>query len=257
MLPSFSVNCHMSSTSADIKPLGQFSVRNSSGGVERSHPFYFSFCKTSIPASSPMLGILRSTFLWNKSPLFDHVLHIVAPCPNKQVLGSDASLVVTMMTSKQTFRDWTMGQFPSDTMGSYVMTSQPEYPISIWSQITNPFPASVRTTLINLAPEPFCYWLSFSFVGTDSGATFSPVPCGWADSEGTVAYGAIDKSAHVIPSSFAILLIAISMMAVFETPRALASFARRLEPSLVSMAAVRCRVLSFFGLVIMVISLAQ
>lgn len=83
--------------------------------------------------------------------LLHHVGHVVCAGAEKEVVRSDASAIVTLMTDKEPFWDPTEVNLPRVTMDSDLPTLDPEVPISMGGESSGPEPAAVR--LLDIDPE--------------------------------------------------------------------------------------------------------
>ena len=90
--------------------------------------------------------------------LSEHISDVVCVSSKKEVRWVDASWRVASMAHKQSFRDWSVGKFPTDTMGAALLDAlprqaDPNLPIASVERTRKPQPAVIRATPLDLGPE--------------------------------------------------------------------------------------------------------
>lgn len=98
------------------------------------------------PNSTRVIGMVRS-------PLSDHVSHVVALCPEKQVGGVAAGRVIARMADEQLSGICAVVNGPRDAMSSGPMIVDAERPIPTAGQRAFPRPALLPRLFGNSSPE--------------------------------------------------------------------------------------------------------
>lgn len=80
-----------------------------------------------------------------------HVVYVVGSGSKKQMIGSDATRIVTTMQNHQSIRDGAIRQFPRHTVRAARLSVAPCSPVTLRCQCASPHPAI--TGCVNCCPE--------------------------------------------------------------------------------------------------------
>lgn len=138
--------------STHAKKTGDFSSPKVGFEVNKKNQFYCGIIKLGT-------SIKRSFASCLFAPLFiRHITHVVSVGANKKVTWVDTRRVVTVMTTRQSIRNWSsiMRQLPCNSVREHSMATIPScYPVTTFATIADPRPTTIGIGNFNLAPESF------------------------------------------------------------------------------------------------------
>lgn len=130
---------------ADIEPFSNLPLTNS-GFCKASDSCYLFLGEFGVSMFRAAQGYC--------SALFFHVLHIIAVCAKKEVVGVHASPVVAFMQNIQTVRYITVEDNPRGSVCSYCLPFVRKAPIFIIGAFaSSPFPTTIVGRLVDLGKE--------------------------------------------------------------------------------------------------------